>query len=191
MGVKVWWGLHLRASAMTPVVIVPDGPERWVITNHADAVHKAGLDFSKAPAPVATYREATVSFSPTPECSGTIDGRDFDFQVMGERTRGRIELILSAAPTEHLRGSCAGAPFETTMTHLLWGWAAALSGDPLDLTGVLIDDNVEEPGSYRIEVERDVNPSPAPRDHLKVELGFMCVGRSSPAGVSAGPCPWH
>lgn len=31
--IKIWWKVQLQAFAMTPVLIIPDGENRWVITN--------------------------------------------------------------------------------------------------------------------------------------------------------------
>jgi hypothetical protein len=192
MGIKIWWGQHLKILAASPVLVIPDGQDRWVITNHGDVTSEYGIDLTSVAEKDGEYQEVAVDFSPTPECSGTIEGNPFDFQVMGSRQEGQIELIMSANPTEHIYGDCAGTDFDQqNLTNMLWGWAAAISGDPLDLTGVLTDGDMETPGSYFHEFVTDTNPSPENRDHVVAQLGFMCIERESDAVLSSVACPWE
>ena len=188
-----WWGQHLEAHATAPVVIVPDGEGRWVITNQPETVNKVGYHAADFEVWQASYREATIDFGITPECSGEIEGKDFHFQIMGTYENGKIELILSANPEEHIWGECAGTPFEQHPTHLLYGWAAAMSGDPHDLTGVLLENDrlTSDPGTYSHTFTTDTNPSPENRDHVEADLDFQCVESLEGSVKIPTACPWE
>jgi hypothetical protein len=188
-----WWGQHLEAHALAPVVVVPDGEQRWVITNQPETVKKVGYDAADFEVMQASYRGATIDFSITPECSGEIEGKDFHFQIMGTYEDGQIALILSANPQEHIWGECAGTPFEQHPTHLLYGWAAAMSGDPHDLTGVLIESDrlTSQPGTYSHTFTTDTNPSPENRDHVEADLDFQCVESLEGSVKTPAACPWE
>jgi len=184
-----WWGLQLSASAHTKVLVIPDGEDRWVITNHPDVVSRYGYD----PAdfrPSTRYREAAIEFV-LPECEGTISVEDdFNFQVMGTYEDGQIELILSADPQEHIEGHCGVAGFAYDLNNLLYGWAVALSGDPFDLTGTLTEADLTAAGEYRREYVVDTNPSPENRDHVTATLEFMCMEKEREGVYRPIACPW-
>lgn len=187
---KIWWGLDLSAVTSSAVLIIPDGNDRWVVTNHQDVVSKYNIDLNSFLPAVGSFNNAAIDFSPVPECSGEIDVSDFDFQVMGTREGGILELILSANPEEHVEGSCAGTGFTYNTTDLLYGWAAALSGDPLDLSFDANDTFKDQYGKYTFEVEIDTNPSPENRDHVRTLLEFMCVATQPASVMEPIPCPW-
>jgi len=68
---KIWWDMHLQAFASTHVIIIPDGQERWVITNHEDVASKYGIQLAGG-----SGEYQTITFDPAvtnPECSGEID----------------------------------------------------------------------------------------------------------------------
>jgi hypothetical protein len=191
MAASKWWGQHLKVFALTSVLIVPDGPDRWLITNHADTVSQYGYSAASFEPDQASYQEASIDFSITPECSGNILGEDFDFHVTGTHDGGQLTLTFSANPQERIDGQCAGNTFTQNPSHLLYGWAAALSGDPYDLTGVLSQDDRLDPGSYSHSYVTDTHPSPENRDHVEVELSFQCI-KSLESQVSEPiPCPWE
>lgn len=190
ISLKYWWGLQLSIEAHTKVLVIPDGADRWVITNHSDVVSRYGYnpaDFQ----PSTYYHTATIDFGTHTECSGTIRGEDgFDFQVMGTRENGQIELILSADPQEHTEGHCGVASFAYDTTHMLYGWAVALSGDPFDLTGTLTEADLTAAGEYRREYVADTNPSPENRDHVTATLEFMCMEKEREGVYRPIACPW-
>jgi len=186
---KIWWDMHAKALASTFVMIVPDGQDRWVITNQPDATAKYGVTLSRGS---GEYQSITLNPGLTnPECSGSIEGKSFDFQVMGTRENGVTELILSANPVEHAWGSCMQAGFDWETSHLLYGWAAAVSGDPNDLRVELNDTFRELPGQYAFVRTTDTNPSPENRDHVSVEVGFLCTGSISSGTATPIACPWE
>jgi len=189
MGVKIWWDMHLDAYATTPLVILPDGANRWVITNHSDVASKYGLQLSPAS---GVYRSVSINPGLTnPECTATIEGNNFDFQVMGTRAEDLTELILSANPVEHVQGSCMQAGFDWETSHLLYGWAAALSGVPTDLRVQLNDTFKESAGQYTFANSVDTNPSPQNRDHVEVELGLLCTQSAAAGEAAPVACPWE
>lgn len=197
-----WWGQHLRIEAFTPVLIIPDGVNRWVITNQPETLSKYGFDQEKLIPRFAKYAEASIDFGVTPECSGQIEGNDFHFQVMCTYEDGEIELILSANPQEHIWGECAGVDFEQHPTHLLYAWGVALSGDPHDLTGVLHkrDRSKGNPSTYQHDFTTNTNPSPEERDLVKASLSLQCVEYITKGGsadnekrsktIPPTNCPW-
>jgi len=185
----IWWDMHLQAFASTHVIIIPDGQERWVITNHEDVASKYGIQLAGG-----SGEYQTITFDPAvtnPECSGEIEGKPFHFQVMGTRENGFTELILSADPVEHAWGSCMQAGFDWETSHLLYGWAEAISGNPTDLRVEMGDSFRELPGQYTFLREIDTNPSPEKRDHVKAELGFLCTGDTTSGTAAPAPCPWE
>jgi len=185
---KIWWDMHIQAYASAPVLIIPDGQERWVITNNEDTTGKYGVSLPGG----GEYRSIMMNPSVTnPECSGEIEGKPFHFQVMGTRENAFTELILSANPVEHAWGSCMQAGFDWESSHLLFGWAEALSGNPTDLRVELNDTFRELPGQYAFSREIDTNPSPEKRDHVKAELGFICTGSAVGETTAPVPCPWE
>jgi hypothetical protein len=189
---KIWWGLHLEAIAQTAVLIIPDGDDRWVVSNHPEVVSNYNLNlndfFNNAG---GSFNASAIDFSPVSECSGTIEVSDFKFQVMGTRQDDILELILSANPTEYVEGACAGTGFNYSTTEFLYGWAAALSGDPLDLRFQMNDTFRQLPGSYSFTTETDTNPSPEKRDHVQTRLEFMCVGSQPASVLEPVACPWE
>ncbi len=188
---KIWWGLNLKAVAETAVLIIPDGDGRWVVTNHPDVVGKYNINLNSFLPTMADFHSASIDFSPVPECTGEIEVSDFDFQVMGARQGGALELILSANPREFVEGACAGTGFSYATSELLYGWAAALSGDPLDLSFEMNDTFKDQYGKYTFEIEIDTNPSPENRDHVRTLLEFMCVASQPSSVMEPIACPWE
>jgi len=186
---KIWWDMHTQVFASTPVLIIPDGQERWVITNHEDVSSTLGIELAGG---AGEYQSITLNPAVTnPECSGSIEGKPFHFQVIGARENGLTELILSANPVEHAWGTCMEAGFDWETSHLLYGWAEALSGNPTDLRIELNDSFREAPGQYTFTREINTNPSPEKRDHVKVEFGFLCTGGSASSLAAPVACPWE
>ena len=192
MGIRIWWDMHMKAIASTPVLIIPDGPDRWVITNHTDISDQYDINLNDFADSGGKYTE--ISLDPTvtnPECAATIEGPEFDFQVMGTRENGLTELILSANATEFTQGSCMQAGFDWETNFLLYGWAAALSSDPLDLSFEMNDTFRTAPGNYVFQNEIDTNPSPDKRDHVTTRLEFMCLSQETLHVQSPVACPWE
>ena len=187
---KIWWGLDLRAVAQSAVLIIPDGNNRWVVTNHPDVVSKYNIDLNNFLPANGDFQSAAIDFSPVPECSGEIEVTDFNFQVMGTYEGGGLELILSANPEEFVEGSCAGTGFSYNTSDLQYGWAVTLSGDPLDLSFDMNDTFKDQYGKYTFEVEIDTNPSPENRDHVRSLLEFMCIATQPASVMEPIPCPW-
>lgn len=187
-----WWGLHLEASAHTPVLIIPDGENRWVVTNMPETVSQYGYDAASFNRTNGKYDVASIDPSINPECNASISGQDFGLQVMGTVQSGQIELILSTEPHELINGNCMQAGFSWDTTTLLHGWAAVMSGDPYDLTGVLLFANrTGEAGVYSNTFMGEVNPSPEKRDKVTATLEFWCVEQSSAQVQSPISCPWE
>jgi|GEM_PF-1002262 hypothetical protein len=192
MGIRIWWDMHMKAIASTPVLIIPDGQDRWVITNHTAVTDQYGINLNDFADRGGKYTE--ISIDPTvtnPECAATIEGPEFDFQVMGTRENGLTELILSANATELTQGSCMQAGFDWETNFLLYGWAVALSGDPLDLSFEMYDTFRTAPGNYTFQNEIDTNPSPDNRDHVSTRLEFICLSQEAPNIQSPVACPWE
>lgn len=189
---KIWWGLDLDAVAESAVLIIPDGDRRWVVSNHADVASKYDINlndfFNNAG---GRFNRAAIDFSPVPECSGEIEVTDFNFQVMGTREGDLLELILSASPEEFVSGSCAGTGFSYDTTDLLYSWASALSGNPLDLRFQFNDTFLQQPGNYAFDIEMHTKPSPGNRDHVSTRLEFICVGSQPSSVMEPVPCPWE
>ncbi|MBC8508206.1 MAG: hypothetical protein ISR58_11560 [Anaerolineales bacterium] len=188
---KTWWGLDIKAVAETAVLIIPDGDGRWVVTNHPNVISKYNIDLNNFLTSIGEIQSASIDFSPVPECSGEIEVADFNFQVMGTHEAGLLELILSANPEEFVEGACAGTGFSYTTTHLLYGWAAALSGDPLDLSFQMNDTFKDQHEKYTFEVEIDTNPSPEDRDHVSTILEFICLPSQATSIMEPVACPWN
>lgn len=196
-----WWGLHLEAAIVANVLIIPDGEGRWVITNHGDVVSRYGYDPAEFTDTTGYYQDAQVDPSINPECHAQIRGNDFDSQIMGTRENGEIVLTISATPEEHMWGTCGMTSFDWHLHNLLYGWAAAYSGDPMDMTATLTDDDLDIDlrgnGVYHHTYTVDTNPSPDNRDHVEAKLTFMCAVRHEPKsstdaeGYDSAPCPWN
>lgn len=188
---KIWWGLDLSAAVNTYVLIIPDGNNRWVVTNQADVVSRydfSGISFDQAN---GYYQNAAIDFSSTPGCAGEITGQAFSLPVMGTVENGDIELILSAAPHEIIEGACSGVSIHQDITVLMYGWAAALSGDPLDMTARMsASDRTNETGVYSHTYAVNTNPSPQNRDQAIVTLELWCVEKVS-GGANPVACPWE
>jgi hypothetical protein len=194
MNMKMWWELHARAIASTPVLIVPDGRERWVVTSLNEAAAKYGInldDYDYTPY-VGKYAQISINPAATnPECSASISGSDFNFQVMGAREEGVTQLILSTNPSEHIEGSCGQAAFNWDTQYLLYGFAAALNRAPEDLVFQMNETFHSDVGTYDYEVELDTNPSPEKRDHVRANLRFTCMGKESAQVMAPTACPWE
>ncbi len=190
---KIWWKMQLKAFAMSPVLIIPDGENRWVITNLGAVAEKYSVSLPDS-SDLGTYQYMFLDPSVTnPECTvAQFEGADFSFQVMGTRENGLTELIISSNAIESTAGNCMQAAFAYETTYLLNGWAAGLSGDPMDLRVELNDTFMNAPGQYTFINTIDTNPSPENRDHVRVELGFYCTDSISGPGVHESiPCPWE
>lgn len=194
MGVKMWWELHMNAHASAPVIIVPDGHDRWVITSEQATAAKYGINLADYAATEYAGKYTSISINPAatnPECTATIEGPDFDFEVMGTREEGLMELILSANPVEYIEGNCMQAAFAYDSQFLLYGWAYALTGDKGDLSFQLNNTFMDAPGSYTFEVQVDANPSPEKRDNIKNRLTFLCLAEEAPGVRAPTACPWE
>jgi len=192
MGIRIWWELHMKAVATTPVLIIPDGQERWVITNHSEVTGNYDLDINSFADRGGKYTEININPAATnPECVASIQGLNFDLQVMGERQEGLTNIIISANPIEKTQGSCMEAEFNWETSWLQYGWAAALSGDPYDLSFEMNDTFKIAPGHYHFEIDIDTNPSPENRDHVSTILEFMCVGSEPASTLAPISCPWE
>ncbi|MFO7598759.1 MAG: hypothetical protein R6X27_02990 [Candidatus Desulfacyla sp.] len=192
ISIKIWWKLQLQAFASSPVLIIPDGTDRWVITNLGSVAQKYGVSLPDA-STLGTYQSMTLDPSVTnPECIvSKFEGADFSFQVMGTRENGLTELIISSNPVESTQGTCMQAAFAYDTTWLLNGWAAALSGDATDLRIQLNDTFKDSPGQYTFINTVNTNPSPNNRDRVRVELGFLCTSSTGEGGLQTVPCPWE
>lgn len=191
--IKIWWKMQLEAYALSPVLIIPDGENRWVITNMGSVGEKYGVSLPDS-SNLGEYTSMLLDPSVThPECTVfKFEGADFSFQIMGTRENGLTELILSSNAIESTEGTCMQAAFAYDTTWLLNGWAAGLSGDPTDLRVELNDTFMDSPGQYTFSRNTDTNPSPENRDHVSVELGFLCTESITGSGVSQTiPCPWE
>ncbi|MHC1782250.1 MAG: hypothetical protein AB9891_05720 [Anaerolineaceae bacterium] len=191
---KVWWEMQMTAHASTPVLIVPDGQDRWVITSEQDAAAKYGINLADYDATSYTGEYTSISINPAatnPECSASIEGPDFDFEVMGTREEGLTVLTLSANPVEKIRGSCGQAKFDYETRVLFDDWAYALTGDAGQLSFQLNDTFYDAPGTYNYEVTLDTNPSPEKRDHVTNRLTLLCMAEEAPGVRAPAACPWE
>lgn len=194
MNTKYWWGLHAKASASAPVLIVADGQDRWVLTSDRDAAAQYGIDLDEYDYSPYDGKYLEISIDPkttNPECSASIEGGEFDFEVMGAREEGVTELIFSSNPLEHIRGSCGQAGFDWETEYLRYAWAAAMLRDPSNLSFQMNETFHTAPGDYQFEVTTDVNPSPENRDHVTVSIQLLCLARESAQVMSPSACPWE
>lgn len=194
MNTKYWWGLHAKASASAPVLIVPDGQERWVITSDRDAAAKYGIDLNEYDYSPYDGKYLEISVDPkttNPECSASIEAQEFDFEVMGAREEGVAELIFSSNPLEHIWGSCGQAGFDWETEYLRYAWAAAMLRDPSNLSFQMNETFHSAPGTYLYETTVDVNPSPENRDHVTVSIQFLCMAQEAENVMAPAACPWE
>lgn len=194
MNTKYWWGLHAKASASAPVLIVADGQDRWVITSDRDAAAKYGINLDDHDYSPFDGRYLEISIDPkatNPECSASIEGQDFSFEVMGAREEGVAELIFSANPVEHIWGSCGQAGFDWETEYLRYAWAAAMLRDPSNLSFQMNETFHSAPGTYQFNVAMDVNPSPENRDHVTVSIEFLCMAQEAANVLAPSACPWE
>lgn len=187
---RVWWGMNLEANSTSRVLIIPDGEDRWVITNNADVV-KDYPQYSSlfTSTPSGRYTTATIDFSATDGCSGTISAGSFNMQIMGVRVYDNLKLIFSPDATENITGSCGSIPLNYTQTNWRWDTAMALSGNADDMTAILFSDDYKietSLGTYQHTYEIDTNPSPENRDHVKASVSMYCIG----ADDVQTNCPW-
>jgi len=199
---RVWWGQTLSAAFQSELIIVPDGVDRWVITNNEDTLSEYSLP---QPAEVynnpdsGLYRLPTIDFSSTPGCSGAISGSKFATQVMGVARDGYVKLVISPQAVENISGKCGDVDLNQETTTWRWGVAAALAGDPEDMTVILGEEEFIPVNSkasigggnnlvsyYWKEVTTDTNPSPQNRDHVEATLLFVC----NDADNQQIDCPW-
>jgi hypothetical protein len=192
MNIKYWWGLHAKAAASAPVLIVPDGQERWVITSDPSAAAPYGIPLEDYSPFEGRYLEISVDPKTTnPECSASIEGQDFAFEVMGTREEGVTELIFSTNPVEHIWGNCGQAGFDWQTEDLRNGWAAAMLRAPSNLSFQMNETFHSAPGTYSFQVEIDTNPSPENRDHVAVSIQFLCMGQEAANVLAPTACPWE
>ncbi len=185
-----WWGMHLEGVVNLPVIIVPDGENRWVVTNAHEVVDDYGFLSADFDYNRGKYQAASIDPSLTPGCTAELQGKDFSMQVSGERVGDELTLIFSGEPTEAMSGNCNGATFSWENHNLLYGWASAMSHDPMDMTAVMSELNKESKGVYHKTFIFDTNPSPENRDHVEVELQFMCVKQLAESAEPVA-CPWE
>ena len=193
---KVWWGVDLVARDAEYVLIIPDGEDRWVVTNLSDVVKDypqyAGVFSSTAN---GYYETTTLDFgSLSSDCDGTISGARFPVQISGVRVYDGLKLVLSSQAKETLSGACGTTSFNYETSHWNYGIAAALSGDPEDMTAILGPEDYHfnseaGVGTYSHAYTADTNPSPQNRDHVVANVSFACYSKT-PDGALETKCPW-
>ncbi len=190
IGPTIWWGLHLEASLVTDVVLVAAEDGRWIITNDPEYVRAAGYDpeiFEDG-----NFRDAQIDMSPSPGCSGTIEGHPFATDIFGMYDAGQIQLTLAPDVHETIDGACGGTPFMFDTTWLLFGLGVATTGDPSFVEVTLTeDDRGTAAGSYTKEYDARTNPSPDDRDHVVVAVELTCEAPIPDGGFVSVPCPWE
>jgi len=197
---RLWWGQTLRAAFHAELVVIPDGENRWVITNNEDVLK----NYSNLPLSLETYNDIrsgsyllaipTIDFGSTMGCSGAIkmSAKNFNTQVMGVARDGYVKLVMFPQAVETITGTCGTIVLNQETTTWRWAVSAALAGDPEDMTVILgyeefIPAGTEQPfSSYEKYIKKDVNPSPQNRDHAEVTLLLNCKDKD---GVYTD-CPW-
>lgn len=209
-GWRNWWGQTLKANALGKFVIIPDGEDRWVLTNIPDALAKYpslnSNDFNQPDGIYETSDFASIDFSSTMGCSGDIKltGDKFNTQVMGTAKYNYINITLSPQATERITGTCGMKSFDYTTSTWRWGVSAIVSGDANDMTILLGSEdyqasgaasqtasgnNVSDVGYYKREFQGDTNPSPENRDHVTATVSLICASTSDMSELVE--CPWN
>jgi len=191
-----WWGLRLEAASINLVLIIPDGENRWVLTNNPDVLTAYGYnpdDFK----PNGYYQDAAITdYAGDDECHAKIWGNQFAALPMATYENGQFVITFSfdTQPQEYMTGACGRADFTWELSNLLYGWGAAISGDPLDYTTTLTEADADGLGVYRHTFKVDTNPSPENRDHVEVMVEVACfkpVPDQGPGAYNQTPCPWQ
>ncbi len=194
---KNWWGLHLKAVSLSPVLIIPDGQNRWVLTNNPKVLSAHGYDPNDITLkPSGAYKEARYTdYAGDDECHADIQGNYFSARPMATYENGKFVVTFSfdTLPKEHVKGACASAGFEWDVSDLIHDWGAALSGTPTDLTATLTEEDADGLGLYQHTFKVDTNPSPENRDHVQVEVRITCYKPKDkePNLWIQTPCPWQ
>jgi hypothetical protein len=185
-----WWGMQLDVDMTEYVALIPDGVDRWVITNQEDVIkdYYPNADLSQ---PVANYSKNALTYT-TNGCSLSISGSTQRLLVMGERTNENITLILSPQATERIVGNCSGAPVnQTGLTIWQWATAAVLSGNPLDMTATISESEVTD-GGYIHRFSGTTNPSPDNRDTVEDGAVILeCISKTDSGTWQPALCPWQ
>jgi len=187
-----WWGEMLRAEVSSPVLVLPGEDGSWQVTNQPDEAARLGLDPARFLQTGGSYQMAQLNFGEQAgDCQGTIGGAPFGLHVTGSYSNGSLRLFMTADAVESMRGTCGTTKTERSATDLVSGWAAAISGDPTDLT-IVFSERDRLTGGWGYHREADdiqTNPSPWPRDLVEAQMDFFCI--LSEDSQTAGPCPWQ
>jgi len=190
-----WWGLHYKAATVNLVLVIPDGPNRWVLTNHPDVVQAYGFEASLFES-TGYYQAAEItSYAGHEECHAQTEGNSFRTLALATYENGQITVTYSFSqpPQEHTWGACATANFDWHLSNVLYGWGVALSGSPTDLTATLTQADRRQEGIYEHIFRADTNPSPENRDHVQVVVQVLCMTPDDEAltTLSGTACPWE
>ncbi len=191
-----WWGVHLKAASINTLLVIPDGENRWVLTNNPDVLIAYGYNPDDL-APNGYYQEAEYTdYAGHDECHGEIRGNHFEALPLATYENGQFVITFSfdPPPEEHAYGACATASFDWHLHNLLYGWGAAMSGDPLDMTAILTEADHQGTGKYEHIFQADTNPSPENRDHVTAKIMVMCLTPASDGSLETlykAPCPWE
>ncbi len=170
-GSKYWWKIHAKVVSISYVLVVPDGKNRWVVTDNEKVIKKYNLDLGAFKG-AHFYEELQVSPGRFRECHPKAEGKRFKVQIMGEITDKKAVIYFSfpQKPIEHVYGNCGRAHFDWNAKSVYYGWGVAFSGNPLDHTLRLHPSKL-----WTTTLKADTNPSPSNRDHVKAKVEFWCL----------------
>lgn len=201
---RTWWGYDLENFIIKNLIIVPDGENRWVLTNNQDALEKYAEDHDINLEPFSAdmyytddngvrydggkYQKAAIDFSVIEDCSGSVDTELNYAQIMGEVVDNNIELVFSIDAKETENGVCTNYPFSYNVTNWRWAVSSVLTGDTNNMTINLTDAEntpaaeeadkngiIDYNGTYYKEFSGDTNPSPQNRDHVAGNITLTCM----------------
>jgi len=189
---KVWWGLNLKIAISGYVLIIPDGENRWVISNNSDVVSKYPqyqkfFNLKNN----GQFTKTVLDFGQfSSDCDGSLTADPFSTQIIGVRVYDNLKLIFSSQAKEKLSGACGTTNFNYETTHMNYGIAAALSGNPEDMTAIMGPEDLNAAGSYVHKYTIDTNPSPQNRDHVTANIWFTCTEVIDNTENQV-QCPWY
>ncbi len=191
-GSKYWWKIHAKVVSINYVLVVPDGKNRWVITDNEKVLKKYNLNLYAFKG-AHYYKELSVDPGEIRECHPKAEGNEFKVQIMGEITDKKAVIYFSfpQKPVEHVYGNCASAHFDWISKGVYYAWGVAFSGNPFEHTLKLNPIKL-----WKTTLKADTNPSPHKRDHVKVKVEFYCLkyapekSRGDLKAYDYVSCPW-
>jgi hypothetical protein len=174
---KYWFGYQFEITAHQQVDLVPRG-QGWVFQPRTSG----GGTYQQA-APISDGKRVCKPIS--------IQAAPFNFSVSGAAADGEIVIEIFTNPFETASWECTNGHSykrETTLVQIDMGMA--LGGNDDNLSVLLTERNRISEARYQKTFELDTNPSPNPRDHVKVLLTFSCMTIQDGNTRVESACPW-